>query len=604
MFDRIDVLPLGGDDPRRIDRYGIEGRLGVGGQGVVYLGRAPDGRPVAVKVLSGGLPTREVRARFVRELAAARRVPQAHTAAILDADVEGERPYIVSEYVAGPSLQEAVEKNGVFAGNALERLATYTITALAAIHGARVVHRDFKPSNVLIGPDGPRVVDFGIARALDSGEQTTNSLIGTPPYMAPEQFGGQPAGPHTDVFAWAATMVFAATGNPPFGRMSFAAVANRILNESPDLADLASPLRDVLARCLAKDPADRPTSIQVLQALVGHDTFAGPYPSPVAGRGESAAVPWRPAGGVLPGVEGGETGPTGTGAPWFRRGSVIAALTAATAVAVAVSVVTVINLRDGGEAGAARRPVETPRPAETTAVSGLPAGLAGFWDFGERAGSSAADSTGGEGLLLSRGANWEAHPPPAAKGALYLDGVKGYAATDDRPVVDSTESFTATARVRIDRSPSDFYYAAAASQEATDGYYSFAVQYMSCTARAEPDSTCPGRGEHWSLSVYGESGQVERLVSSTKVKPLTWVHLAAVHDREAGAAGEVRLYVDGRLEDAKPLKEPIRPSSGPFYVGRSTYGEPVDFWPGAVTNVALWDRALSEADVRSVAVRN
>ncbi|MGJ6962302.1 serine/threonine-protein kinase [Streptosporangium sp. G11] len=495
MFDRIDVLPLGNEDPRRIDLYGIEGRLGVGGQGVVYLGRTPDGRPVAVKVLSGGLPTREVRARFVRELAAARRVPQAHTAAILDADVDGERPYIVSEYVAGPSLQEAVEKNGVFGENTLERLATYTITALAAIHGARVVHRDFKPSNVLIGSDGPRVVDFGIARALDSGEQTTNSLIGTPPYMAPEQFSGQPAGPHTDVFAWAATMVFAATGNPPFGRTSFAAVANRILNESPDLAGLPSPLRGVLARCLAKDPADRPTAIQVLQTLVGHGTFVEPYPPGyrAAGRGEPAAVPWQPAGAALPVADDVEAGPTRAATPWFRRGSVIASLTAATAVAAAVTAIVLQDGRpDNAEPGAAKRPVET--PVETPAVSGLPAGLAGFWDFGERAGSRAGDSAGGNGLLLNRGANWEAHPPRAAKGALYFDGVKGYAATDRGPVVDSTESFTAAARVRIDRSPSDFYYAAAASQEATNGYFSFSVQYMSCTARARPDSTCPGRG--------------------------------------------------------------------------------------------------------------
>ncbi|TYB53518.1 serine/threonine protein kinase, partial [Nonomuraea sp. PA05] len=277
MIDQADMLPLAPEDPRQISRYAVQARLGAGGQGVVYLGRDPSGRPVAVKVLrADGLPGPQARARFAREVEAARSVPQAHTAAILDADVLGERPYIVSEYVPGLSLQATVERNGVFTGNALERLATHTITALAAIHGARVVHRDFKPANVLIGPDGPRVVDFGIARAPESDGHTTSSMLGTPPYMAPEQLSEQPAGPHTDVFAWAATVVFAATGGPPFGQGPFPAVAHRILHAAPNLDGVPAPLRDVLARCLAKNPGERPTSLQVLQSLIGHGTVVEP----------------------------------------------------------------------------------------------------------------------------------------------------------------------------------------------------------------------------------------------------------------------------------------------------------------------------------------
>ncbi|MFD0469730.1 serine/threonine-protein kinase [Nonomuraea thailandensis] len=329
MIDQGAVLPLGHEDPRQIAQYAVEGRLGAGGQGVVYLGRGPDGRPVAVKVLKA----MQGRDRFEREVAAARRVPQAHTAAILDADVLGERPYIVSEYVPGLSLQAAVERNGVFTGHVLERLATHTITALAAIHGARVVHRDFKPANVLIGPDGPRVVDFGIAHALESGGHMTSSLLGTPPYMSPEQLNEQPAGPHTDVFAWAATMVFAATGRPPFGQGPFAAVAHRILHGAPNLEGVPAPLHDVLARCLAKDPAERPSSLQVLQSLIGHGTVVepelprlalqqarppdGPAPGPAHGPVDG------PIGGPVSGRAGGGPGSRAVGRasrPPRRRG--------------------------------------------------------------------------------------------------------------------------------------------------------------------------------------------------------------------------------------------------------------------------------------------
>lgn len=604
MFDEINAVPLENEDPHRIDQYDIQGRLGTGGQGIVYLGRAPDGRPVAVKVLkSGELLSEESRMRFVQELAAARRVPQAHTAAILDADVEGRRPYIVSEYIAGMSLQETVEKNGVFKGNNLERLATYTITALAAIHSARVVHRDFKPANVLIGPDGPRVVDFGIARALDFDGQATNSLIGTPPYMAPEQFAGQPVGPFTDVFAWASTLVFAATGNPPFGRMSFPAVANRILNENPDLADLPVPLRDVLARCLAKNPADRPSSIQVLQMLVGHGTSVEPH-SPGYGmenRGGYAAV--------FPATGNRESEPTRRSVPWFRKGAVIASL-AATLVAVLVAV----TLTLGNEKPADTGPLAAPPsgnglPAHTgplTAMpsgNGLPEGLAALWDFSERSGSEAKDSIAENKLILQHGANWEAHLPSRAKGALHFDGVKGYAVTAPTPLVDSSSSFTAAARVRIDRAPDDFYFAAAASQETAGGHASFSLQYMSCDGRAEPDSGCLAQGEYWVFSMHDENGEAERLISSTKVEALDWVHLAAVHDRQAGTAGEIRLYVDGRLEGVKSLKKPIPRSTGPFYVGRATSGDPVDFWPGAVTNVAVWNRALSPSETQGIAAQ-
>src|SRR4051812_23322803 len=185
------VQPLTHGDPRRLGAYEVTGRLGEGGQGVVYLGRGAAGETVAIKVLQAQLMEDETaRARFVREVEVTKRVARFCTAQVLDAGMIDDRPYIVSEYVPGPSLQQQLKREGPRQGAALDRLAINTATALAAIHQAGVVHRDFKPGNVLMGPDGPVVIDFGISRALDaSGSMTTalSQVVGTPAFMAPEQ---------------------------------------------------------------------------------------------------------------------------------------------------------------------------------------------------------------------------------------------------------------------------------------------------------------------------------------------------------------------------------------------------------------------------------
>jgi serine/threonine protein kinase len=208
-----EAQPLRPDDPSRLGAYVLDGRLGEGGQGTVFLGTSPAGEQVAVKLLHA-VDDPMARSRFVRELAVAKRVATFCTAQVLDADVAGDRPYIVSEFVAGPTLQESVTREGPRGKGALERLAIGTATALTAIHRAGVVHRDFKPANVLLGSDGPRVIDFGIARALDV-TAPVSQLIGTPSYMAPEQLTDQAVGSAADVFAWGSTMVFAATGRLP-----------------------------------------------------------------------------------------------------------------------------------------------------------------------------------------------------------------------------------------------------------------------------------------------------------------------------------------------------------------------------------------------------
>ncbi|WP_433515170.1 protein kinase domain-containing protein [Nonomuraea sp. CA-143628] len=266
--------PLHPDDPPVIGPYRLNGRLGVGGQGVVYLGQARDGRYVAVKVLHAAVSD-QVLERFAKEVAAARRVEPFCVAQVLDASFEGRRPYIVTEFVEGLSLQQA----GVHHGPALHRMAVSTATALAAVHRAGIVHRDFKPANVLLAKDGPRVIDFGIARDTEASLTVTSSIVGTPSYMAPEQLGGHYTGPAADVFAWGSVMVYAATGRPPFGVDHLPAVISRILYAAPDLGDMAEPLRSIVTNCLAKEPSRRPTMQDVLLQLLGQQRVRPTAPS-------------------------------------------------------------------------------------------------------------------------------------------------------------------------------------------------------------------------------------------------------------------------------------------------------------------------------------
>ncbi|OLT10937.1 hypothetical protein BJF79_25060 [Actinomadura sp. CNU-125] len=264
------VDPLLPGDPARLGPYELAGRLGEGGQSIVYLGRREDGGQAAIKLLRARLSRNpEWRSRFERELAVIGRVAGFCTAQVLDADFSGDAPYVVSEYVPGPSLSALVGGDGPRTGTDLDRLAIGTVTALAAIHRAGILHRDFKPSNVLMGPDGPRVIDFGIARVLGSSSARSSGVMGTPSYMAPEQIADGDLGAGVDMFAWAATMLFAATGRHPFGNDNISAVFHRILQYEPDMSALPDSLRGVVAGCLAKDPARRPEAQQVLRDLLG-----------------------------------------------------------------------------------------------------------------------------------------------------------------------------------------------------------------------------------------------------------------------------------------------------------------------------------------------
>ncbi|GAA4375513.1 hypothetical protein GCM10023088_33060 [Actinomadura verrucosospora] len=257
-------------DPRRLGSYEIVDRLGEGGQGVVYGGVDASGNRAAIKLLRADLAGDTMaRNRFVREAQAAKQVARFCTAQVLEADVAGDQPYIASEYVPGPSLYKQVTETGPISGAPLDRLAIGTATALVAIHQAGIVHRDFKPHNVIMAPDGPRVIDFGIARALDTGQTNATKAIGTPSYMAPEQVAGATLTEAVDVWAWATTMVFAATGRPPFGDDTVVAVINRVMNEPPSLDGVPADLHRLIAACLVKEPERRPTAQQIMMALIG-----------------------------------------------------------------------------------------------------------------------------------------------------------------------------------------------------------------------------------------------------------------------------------------------------------------------------------------------
>ncbi|TDC91212.1 serine/threonine protein kinase [Nonomuraea deserti] len=261
---------LRADDPRRLGPYRLTRRLGQGGQGVVYLGESPQGAKVAIKLLRASLSgDTDVRRRFLGEVEAVRRVAAFCTAQLIEADLEGDRPYLVSEYVEGPSLREHVIAEGPREGGALDRLAIGTATALGAIHRAGVVHRDFKPGNVLLGIDGPRVIDFGVSRLVNTAATTGHIPVGTPAYMAPERIHGEPAGPPADLWAWGLTVAYTASGRHAFTAETHREVLARVLYGKPDLGLLRGPLREIVQACLSPEPADRPSAEEVLLRLLG-----------------------------------------------------------------------------------------------------------------------------------------------------------------------------------------------------------------------------------------------------------------------------------------------------------------------------------------------
>nr|WP_107904276.1 serine/threonine-protein kinase [Streptomyces chartreusis] len=264
------MQPLGVDEPTVVGPYRLLGRLGSGGMGRVYLGRSAGGRTVAVKIVHPHFALdEEFRARFRREVEAARRVGGAWTAPVLDADPEAPVPWVATAYAAGPSLTSAVADSGALPPHSVRALGAGLAEALAAVHELGLVHRDVKPSNVLLTLDGPLLIDFGIARAMDGTASLTSTgvSIGSPGYMSPEQILGKGATGAADVFSLGAVLAYAATGEPPFSGDSSAALLYKVVHEEPELDALDDELRELVAACLVKDPGARPAPGEVARRL-------------------------------------------------------------------------------------------------------------------------------------------------------------------------------------------------------------------------------------------------------------------------------------------------------------------------------------------------
>ncbi|MEU9302883.1 serine/threonine-protein kinase [Streptomyces sp. NPDC048269] len=362
---------LGPSGPKHVGPFDVLGVLGEGGMGRVLLAAGPDGRLVAVKqVLAHFAGDEGFRARFRREVTASRKVSGAYTAAVIDADADAPTPWLASAFVAGPSMSAVVEEVGVLSEDVVRRLAAGLASALAEIHRAGLVHRDLKPSHVLLAEGGVRVIDLGIARATEPGAEgdteltRTGIVVGSPAYMSPEQAEGRPLTPASDVFSLGSVLAMAVTGRSPFAGTSALRTLFDVVHAEPDLSAVPAGLRHVVASCLAKDPAARPSPAR-LRELIGPVAPAGrQWPSavygmiaaqradidrlldgraepsaptdapdapaaPLAGAGPRTPAPRTPAGlDLAPAVPGTQAGLHMPRSPW-RAPRRIAALTAA-----------------------------------------------------------------------------------------------------------------------------------------------------------------------------------------------------------------------------------------------------------------------------------
>ncbi|WP_328680016.1 serine/threonine protein kinase [Streptomyces sp. NBC_00322] len=263
------MMRLRREDPRVVGSFRLHRRLGAGGMGVVYLGSDRRGQRVALKVIRPDLAEdQEFRSRFAREVSAARRIRGGCTARLVAADLEAERPWFATQYVPGPSLHDKVAEDGTLRAAEVAAIGAALSEGLVAVHEAGVVHRDLKPSNILLSPKGPRIIDFGIAWATGASTLThVGTAVGSPGFLAPEQVRGAAVTPATDVFALGATLAYAATADSPFGHGSSEVMLYRVVHEEPQLYGVPDALAPLVRACLAKDPEERPSTLQLSMRL-------------------------------------------------------------------------------------------------------------------------------------------------------------------------------------------------------------------------------------------------------------------------------------------------------------------------------------------------
>ncbi|MER6460786.1 protein kinase [Streptomyces sp. NPDC001228] len=565
-------------DPRSVGEYQLLGRLGAGGMGRVFLGRSPGGRSVAVKVvhaeLVAGQP--EFRSRFRREVEAARKVSGAFTAPVVDADPDAPLPWLVTSYIAGPSLQDAVAERGPLAAGSVLALAAGLAEALTSIHAAHLVHRDLKPSNVLLADDGPRVIDFGIARSVESETITRAGLmIGSPGFMSPEQVEGGEVTGASDVFALGAVLTFAATGGNPFGDGSTPSLLYRVVHDGPDITAVTDPdLASLIAACLAKDPARRPTPREILArtgfaagadapltrtaavpaaapAAVSATDVTRPVPRPVATR---PVTRLEPAPQPVPPVPYRQNPGTGRRTLLLSGGALAVAALAAVPVARLV-----------GRSGAGAS------PKHSGGSVSVPSPLAA-WPLDETSGAVAAEDTGrydgtAAGVGWGRGKD----------GAPLFDGATSQIMTAG-PVLRTGKGhgFTVSAWVALSTLPAGFATAVSQDAGAVSGFY---LQYAAAENRwafARPDL---------------------RALSFTVPKPDVWTHLVGVYEDRRD---QMILYVDGVQEAGVDDGDPVA-ADGPLVIGRATAGGgPADWFPGSIRQVQVFQRPLTAAQVKAL----
>jgi Protein kinase domain len=390
--------------------------------GTVFLGRAEDGPRVAVKVLRAELAGDPAFLRMFRhEVAAARRVVGFCTARVLDADISGPLPYLVTEYVEGVRLDRAVAASGRLSASDLEGLAVGMAAALTAIHGAGVVHRDLKPSNVLLSYFGPKVIDFGIARALDASASTaTGKLMGSPGWMAPEQFAQRPVTAAVDIFVWGSLVAYAGTGRRPFGQGTVVEIVHRIRHEPADLEGLEGRLREVVEGCMAKQPGQRPSAKAVLLELLGEHAAPDPQASATQLLRQNWSPPVAalrpPAAAVPPPAP-----PPATGRPRRRRRARWWLAPLALITVAAVLLVSKLDLLDrslsGQPGGTSVAATSRPAKAATPARSPPLCELLGDLGVGGTLGTQPAD----RGFAAAAGALGTWLPEPAALPRALLD---------------------------------------------------------------------------------------------------------------------------------------------------------------------------------------
>ncbi|MFJ8491040.1 protein kinase [Streptomyces sp. NPDC094038] len=560
-------------DPRSVGDYQLLRRLGAGGMGRVFLGRSPGGRAVAVKVvhaeLVAGQP--EFRSRFRREVEAARKVSGAFTAPVVDADPDAPLPWLVTSYIAGPSLQDAVAERGPLPAATVLELAAGLAEALTSIHAAQLVHRDLKPSNVLLAEDGPRVIDFGIARSVESVTITRAGLmVGSPGFMSPEQVAGEEVTGASDVFALGAVLAFAATGGNPFGNGPTPALLYRVVHDEPDITAVGDPaLAALVADCLAKDPAHRPTPREILTRIgpaAGTTAFlARPAADPrtvLTGGSAPAPAATRPLTRAAPAPYDPPAPATAPGGGVGRRALLVSGGVLAVAALGAVPVAHVLN-RAGNKKAAQH-------PAGAGAVS-VPSPLAA-WPLEETSGTVAADDTGRyDGTATAVG--WGR----GKDGAALFDGGSSQIVTRGSVLrTGRGRGFTVSAWVCLTGQPTSFATAVAQDAGVVSGFY---LQYSPAENR-------------WAFARPGL-----RALSYSVPEAGTWTHLVGVYE---GLRNQLVLYVGGTQEAGINDTNPTA-AQGPLTIGRATGATgPTDWFPGSIKQVQVFQRALTAAQVKAL----